>query len=416
MRGRPHHRLPAGPGGRPRRRPRADRDRRRRRPPLQRLHARAGRRRRRLPRDAGPGERQPARRHPVVWANRLLHRGLDVPADRVRGPDLFLDVFDGGQAAGLRHYLLGSTPTCSRRWCARWASASPAHVVGSESPPFRALTEAERDAQAERIRASGAQVVWVGLGTPKQDWECARLRARLPAVFVAVGAAFDFAAGTKSSAPRWMQDHGLEWVHRLGTEPRRLWRRNLFGEHALRRRGRASSLMKVLVAHNRYRSDVPVGEKPSSTPRSRRCARPGRGRDAAPDERRRVAALPRRAGVGRARTGVRTDRGAPARRAGRAGAAGRRAPAQRLPAAEPLGGAHGARARRPRGADGPQLPPRLPSRARTSARAASARTAPAVGSRAPPWSTAATAARVRRPCRWPSAARSTAARGGASTG
>lgn len=71
--------------------------------------------------------------------------------------------------------------------------------------------------------------MWVGLGTPKQDWECARLRDRIPAVFVAVGAAFDFAAGTKSTAPEWMQDNGLEWVHRLASEPGRLWKRYLFG-------------------------------------------------------------------------------------------------------------------------------------------------------------------------------------------
>jgi N-acetylglucosaminyldiphosphoundecaprenol N-acetyl-beta-D-mannosaminyltransferase len=167
---------------------------------------------------------------PVVWANRLLHRDVEVPADRVRGPGLFLDVFERGSARGLKHYLLGGAPDVLEALERNLREQYPdALIVGAESPPFRPLTEAERDEQAERIAASGAHVVWVGLGTPKQDWECARLRDRLPLVFVAIGAAFDFAAGTKSSAPLWMQDHGLEWVHRLASEPGRLWKRYLFG-------------------------------------------------------------------------------------------------------------------------------------------------------------------------------------------
>ena len=167
---------------------------------------------------------------PVVWANRLLHRDVAVPPQRVRGPDLFLDVFERGVDVDLRHYLLGGTPEVLAALEANLRARFPsARIVGADSPPFRPLTEAENDEQARRIAESGAQVVWVGLGTPKQDWECARLRDRLPAVFVAIGAAFDFAAGTKRSAPAWMQDNGLEWVHRLATEPRRLWRRYLFG-------------------------------------------------------------------------------------------------------------------------------------------------------------------------------------------
>ena len=167
---------------------------------------------------------------PVVWANRLLNRDRAVTVERVRGPGLFLDVFDHGRARGLRHYLLGSTPEVLERLEANLRERFPGvEIVGSDSPPFRALTDDEREEQAKRITASGAQIVWVGLGTPKQDWECARLRDRLPLVFVAIGAAFDFAAGTKRVAPAWMQDNGLEWLHRLGSEPRRLWRRYLFG-------------------------------------------------------------------------------------------------------------------------------------------------------------------------------------------
>lgn len=180
---------------------------------------------------------------PVVWANRLMHRTEPVAAQRVRGPQLFLDVFDRGQAHGVRHYLLGSTPQVLDRLQENLRARFPdARIVGVESPPFRALTQDEQDEQARRIRDSGAQVVWVGLGTPKQDWECARLRERLPAVFVAVGAAFDFAAGTTPEAPAWMRENGLEWIHRLASEPRRLWRRYLFGNSrflfaVVRRRG-----------------------------------------------------------------------------------------------------------------------------------------------------------------------------------
>jgi exopolysaccharide biosynthesis WecB/TagA/CpsF family protein len=166
----------------------------------------------------------------VVWANRVRHRELALPTERVYGPDLFHDVLALGQVVGLRHYLLGSTWDVLTALDSRIRKLYPdALVVGMDSPPFRDLTVSELADQAERIRSSGAQIVWVGLGTPKQDWEAARLAARLPLVFVAVGAAFDFVAGTKPQAPRWMQHNGLEWTFRLASEPRRLWKRYLFG-------------------------------------------------------------------------------------------------------------------------------------------------------------------------------------------
>ena len=166
----------------------------------------------------------------VVWANRLTHRDLDLPSERVYGPDLFADVLSLGRETGLRHYLLGSTPEVLAALQSRLRALHPGvRLVGADSPPFRELTPAERSDQADRIRASGAQVVWVGLGTPKQDREVAALAAELPLVFVAVGAAFDFAAGTKRQAPGWMRRNGLEWTFRLATEPRRLWKRYLFG-------------------------------------------------------------------------------------------------------------------------------------------------------------------------------------------
>jgi N-acetylglucosaminyldiphosphoundecaprenol N-acetyl-beta-D-mannosaminyltransferase len=167
---------------------------------------------------------------PVVWANRLLHPGDPIPRTRVRGPGLFEDTFEAGQAVGLRHYLLGSTPETLAQLTSELSRRFPdAEIAGAESPPFRALSDEERRQQARRIAESGAQIVWVGLGTPKQDWECATLREELPLIFVAVGAAFDFTAGTVESAPKWMQDNGLEWAHRFASEPGRLWKRYVFG-------------------------------------------------------------------------------------------------------------------------------------------------------------------------------------------
>ncbi|MDI9882860.1 WecB/TagA/CpsF family glycosyltransferase [Streptomyces sp. HNM0645] len=167
---------------------------------------------------------------PVVWANQLLHRGTALPRRRVYGPDLMLDVLSMSQGTGLRHYLLGSTPevlaTLQRELRRRFPRAL---IAGACSPPFRSLTAQELREQEEDIRARGADIVWVGLGTPLQDHRAAEISAALPVVTVAVGAAFDFIAGNKRQAPAWMQNGGLEWVFRLACEPRRLWRRYLFG-------------------------------------------------------------------------------------------------------------------------------------------------------------------------------------------
>jgi N-acetylglucosaminyldiphosphoundecaprenol N-acetyl-beta-D-mannosaminyltransferase len=167
---------------------------------------------------------------PVIWANRVLHRDQPAPKDRVRGTDLFLDVIAAGVEQQVRHYLLGSTPEVLEALSENLRRLYPGVVIaGTESPPFRELSEDEREEQIKRLTESEAQIVWVGLGTPKQDYETARLARQIPAVFVAVGAAFDFVAGNKTEAPVWMQRSGLEWTHRLMSEPRRLWRRYLFG-------------------------------------------------------------------------------------------------------------------------------------------------------------------------------------------
>ncbi|MEV0185121.1 WecB/TagA/CpsF family glycosyltransferase [Streptomyces sp. NPDC050625] len=166
----------------------------------------------------------------VVWANRLLHRTSGLPSERVCGTELLLDVFALGQPAGLRHYLLGSTPevlaALQRQLHRRFPDAL---IVGTCSPPFRPLTAGELYEEEQAIRESGADIVWVGLGTPQQDLRTAQLAAVVPSVCVAVGAAFDFVAGHKQRAPRWMQQCGMEWLFRLCLEPRRLWRRYLFG-------------------------------------------------------------------------------------------------------------------------------------------------------------------------------------------
>lgn len=166
----------------------------------------------------------------LIWANQLLHRSTFVPPARVYGPDLFLDVVALGRSSGLRHFLLGSTPQVLERLETELRHRFPGtEVVGTASPPFRDLTDQELLEQTELLTSSGAQIVWLGLGTPKQDWEAARLAAAVPAVFCAVGAAFDFVAGNKKQAPVWMQERGFEWLYRLATERRRLWKRYLFG-------------------------------------------------------------------------------------------------------------------------------------------------------------------------------------------
>lgn len=125
-------------------------------------------------------------------------------------------------------YLYGSSPEVIELLQQKLSARFPAlPIAGAESPPFRALTPEEDDAVVRRINDSGAGIVFIGLGCPKQDHFAADHADRIRAVQVCVGAAFDFHAGAKPMAPRWMQRHGLEWLYRLSREPRRLWRRYL---------------------------------------------------------------------------------------------------------------------------------------------------------------------------------------------
>lgn len=167
---------------------------------------------------------------PVAWVGRRGYPAVARSWERVYGPDMFEAVLSASTGAGPLHYLLGGSPetlaVLQDVIASRWPDAV---VVGAESPPFRPLSAAEQDEQDARIRESGATIVWVGLGTPKQDWEVARLASELPVLAMAVGAAFDFIARVKPQAPQWMQKSGTEWAFRLASEPRRLARRYLWG-------------------------------------------------------------------------------------------------------------------------------------------------------------------------------------------
>lgn len=165
---------------------------------------------------------------PLAWLARSL--GLTKAAERIYGPTLMLRVLDIGRAYGLRHFFYGSTAEVLSLLKSGLESRFPGiEVVGTESPPFRALSDNEIDAGLARIRASNADVVWIGLGTPKQDDFVHRYAVDIGRPAVAVGAAFAFVAGTVPQAPALVQRIGLEWAYRLMREPRRLWRRYLFG-------------------------------------------------------------------------------------------------------------------------------------------------------------------------------------------
>ena len=162
---------------------------------------------------------------PLVWALRALgHPG----ATRVYGPDLMAGFCARAARNGTPMYLYGgrteqALELLQRRLRERFQGL---RIVGGFSPPFRELTEAEERGVIEAIDSSGAAVVWVGTGQPKQERWMFQMRSRLAApLLVGVGAAFDFHAGLVPQAPSWMQRAGLEWAYRLSREPRRLWRR-----------------------------------------------------------------------------------------------------------------------------------------------------------------------------------------------
>jgi N-acetylglucosaminyldiphosphoundecaprenol N-acetyl-beta-D-mannosaminyltransferase len=162
---------------------------------------------------------------PLVWAMNAL--GHDLPS-RVYGPDLMDRACARAARTGLRFYLYGGRDQGALVQLARnLRLRHPGlQIAGGYAPPFRELTPQEENRIARDIDRSGADVVWVGIGVPKQEKWMARMRDRLDAaVLVGVGAAFDFHAGIQPQAPDWMQRLGLEWAFRLAHEPRRLFRR-----------------------------------------------------------------------------------------------------------------------------------------------------------------------------------------------
>jgi N-acetylglucosaminyldiphosphoundecaprenol N-acetyl-beta-D-mannosaminyltransferase len=161
---------------------------------------------------------------PLVWLARLMGKQR---TRRVYGPDLMRRVTAVSAARGYRQFYYGGAEGVAETLQGVLTAAHPRlQVAGAFCPPFRELGAAEDRAIVEAINAARPDIVWVGLSTPKQEWWMANHLGRIEApVMIGVGAAFDFLAGVKRQAPRWMQRSGLEWLFRLCCEPRRLWRR-----------------------------------------------------------------------------------------------------------------------------------------------------------------------------------------------
>jgi N-acetylglucosaminyldiphosphoundecaprenol N-acetyl-beta-D-mannosaminyltransferase len=163
---------------------------------------------------------------PLVWLLRSAgHEGVS----RVYGPDLLLDVCERSAVTGWNHFFLGGADGVADEMVRRLRARFPdLRVAGTLSPPFRALTAVEDEELVGAVNRAGPDIVWVGLGAPKQELWMAEHRDRLEApVLIGVGAAFDFHAGAVKQAPAFLQRAGLEWAFRLVKEPRRLWRRYL---------------------------------------------------------------------------------------------------------------------------------------------------------------------------------------------
>jgi N-acetylglucosaminyldiphosphoundecaprenol N-acetyl-beta-D-mannosaminyltransferase len=151
--------------------------------------------------------------------------GFETPT--VRGPSLMREVILKSPP-DVRHYFLGSTEETLRNLINKIHEMNPElSIVGCYSPPFSREIASESNKWLEDIEFSGADIVWVGLGTPKQNFVVNQMALQSPRTFIAVGAAFDFLAGVVSEAPLFLQNSGFEWLYRLYREPRRLWRRYL---------------------------------------------------------------------------------------------------------------------------------------------------------------------------------------------
>jgi N-acetylglucosaminyldiphosphoundecaprenol N-acetyl-beta-D-mannosaminyltransferase len=212
---------------------------------------------------------------PVRWALNLLH-GARL-ADRVYGPTLTLNVLEQAAAEGLPIYLYGSTqPTLDRLVPALEARYPALKIAGVEPSKFRGAQPGEAAEIAERIKASGARVLLVGLGCPRQEVFAYAMRPLLDMPLLAVGAAFDYHAGLLRNPPPWMQRYALEWLWRLGLEPKRLWRRYVLLNPAYLARLGAQKLRL-------WRATPPAGGPGCRGPRRRaagpRPTSPGRVRE-----------------------------------------------------------------------------------------------------------------------------------------
>ncbi len=166
---------------------------------------------------------------PLIWAHRFL--GGRALSERVYGPTLMLKACEAAAERGLPVYLYGGAADVPEKLAAVLSGHYPKlRIVGAVSPPFRKniAEDAALNVEIDAINASGAKIVFVALGAPKQERFMAQYAARIRPLQIGVGAAFDFHAGRVSQAPAWMQDAGLEWFFRFCAEPRRLWRRYLF--------------------------------------------------------------------------------------------------------------------------------------------------------------------------------------------
>lgn len=163
---------------------------------------------------------------PLVWLGRGARFGLP---RRVYGPEL-MESFCRSSGSEFNHFFYGGGPGTAETVARTLQERYGIRIAGTLTPPFRPLTEEEDRAMLRVINESGPDIIWVGLSTPKQElWMHEHAdRLQVP-VAVGVGAAFDLVPGLKKSAPKWMQEHGLEWLFRLVSEPRRLWRRYLVG-------------------------------------------------------------------------------------------------------------------------------------------------------------------------------------------
>ncbi len=163
---------------------------------------------------------------PLVWLGRHF---VGPEVERVYGPDLMLEVFKATQRAEFRHFFYGGAPGVAEDLKAKLEARFPGvQIVGTHTPPFRLLNSGEENTLAEQVRAAKPDLMWIGLSTPKQERFMAAYLPRLDVTLMTgVGAAFDFHSGRVQQAPRWMQRSGLEWFHRLCSEPRRLGRRYL---------------------------------------------------------------------------------------------------------------------------------------------------------------------------------------------